>query len=67
MPARTARDQLGGPAQLLGRVDVVAGAGLDPADVDDRRALGHRPVDRGQRGRRARTSRRGRRTSPGCG
>ena len=39
-----------GPADLLRRVDGIPGSGLDPADVDDVRALGDRLLDRAQRG-----------------
>ena len=54
-------------ADLLGGVDLVARAGLDPADVDDVGALGDRrvPPPAGRRPRRR--WRPGRRTSPACG
>ena len=44
------RDEARHPAQLLGHLDGLARAGLDPAHVDDVGALGHGPVDRVQRG-----------------
>ena len=41
--ARTAATKPGGAPDLLGGVDLVAGPGLDPADVDDRRRPRRRP------------------------
>ena len=43
-------DEVDDPAQLLADVDVLAGPGLDPADVDDVGAVGDGPVDGGEGG-----------------
>jgi hypothetical protein len=41
--------ELDRPVELLGHVDLVAGRGLDPADVDDLGAVGHHRLDPVQR------------------
>jgi hypothetical protein len=50
VPLAHRRDQARHPVDLRGGADLVAGAGLHPADVDDLGSVGHRLAGRVQRG-----------------